>query len=184
MSAEILARLNPKTSNMDQVGISTAEGLSQTDIAATLARLPKGPELMGWLVAYPDSQKQRTELKLYMLQKITDMVIKGNWGCPEPLFYTNMAIMAISEVISTRICQTCNGRGEVRRLELKVVCHKCEGTGKEVVTQRHRYEVLGISRVAWAIWKERYESVYRMVRGWDSHMKSHVREKLQKHAGA
>lgn len=174
MSAELLARLNPKvTSYRPGGGIPE---LTPQDIAAGLAG------------AHPNVQ--RTALAAFarfhepLLPGLVEARLRRlakaeGWRASDERLQ-RIAKIAVWEYCDPPMCEGCEGRAIIYEPQ-PVQCLACNGIGYGRLQAAQICDAIGVSLREWkATWRCRYDRAYGIVAGWGSEALSHLAKRLSR----
>ncbi|MEN8171406.1 MAG: hypothetical protein ABFS03_00850 [Chloroflexota bacterium] len=180
MSIEILTRINPKVSNMESIGISTAGGLTSADVSAACAGINKKGELM--LLAKICGVRGVQEPLFYrMYNDACKLAVKGNWRAGKRGLDRIRSVLqlAIYESITQMICPTCRGTKFNPRNPTKT-CSGCDGKGIWRMTDADKYRTVGISQQSWnKTWKWRFNDMLILLEKYEYSAKRKVLNRLK-----
>lgn len=180
-SAEILARLNPKTQSY--LALTANFGaLTPLDLAAALAGAIKGQRLpesaqrtaLAAFAGFPEPLLPGlVEARLYRLAK------HENWKGWEGTGRLNrIARAAVWEYCEPPRCWGCEGRMIVYTPQPRN-CEGCNGTGYGRLSASRLCDAVGVSLEEWkTVWRYRYDRAYAIVSGWGSEALSHLHRRL------
>lgn len=175
MVEKLLARLAGKICNMEGTTGFSPASLTDSDISAAISGLKD------YQYAYLDLQYlggQRATQSTHKLAEYLKSVDKSkgkqrNRQIP-------LAILAIREQISPRLCYACRGRGvQISREGLHKDCGVCEATGKLPWKARDRAKAIGVDANGWRKYSARYLELLRQLQIIDGQICRHIRRKLQ-----
>ena len=180
MSIEILTRLNPRISQIDNIGISTAGGLTSADVAAACAGINEKGELM--LLAKICGVRGVQEPLFYrMYNDAVKLAVEGNWRAGKRGLDRIRSVLqlAIHESITQMICPTCRGTKMNPRNPANH-CSACEGKGEWRLKDVDKYTILDISQQAWnKTWKWRFNDMLIMLEKYEYSAKRKVLNRLK-----
>ncbi len=180
MSIEILTRLNPRISQIDNIGISTAGGITSSDIAAACAGIDKTGELiiLAKICGYRDVHEP---LFYRMYREAIDLAIKGNWKVGErgEDRIRSVLQLAIYESVTQLVCPSCKGTKQNPANPTKS-CIPCNGIGKWRMTDEQKAAVVGISKQAWSkTWQYRYDDMLLLLDVYEYKAKRKILRRLK-----
>lgn len=182
-AVEMLGRLNPATIRYN-TGRGGLPELTAQDIAGAIAFVPAGlGREMLLAVGWPDGANMRRVMELACdlahaeLQRQHEAITRAgiahsidSWNkrrvpakpalaqhWPRTSHERLPAIVAacVDEIAKPNHCASCEGRGEIHRGDLKVMCPQCGGSGIVPVSDRKRAAAMGLSHQTYS------------ERGWD-----------------
>lgn len=182
-AVEKLARLNPANVKFD-IGSGGIPELTPQDIAAGLAYVPAGlgREVLiavGWPdgadmrrligmacdLAHAEIQRQHEAITRagidYAISKWNRRRVPAKpetakqWPRTAYDRLPDIIVACVEEIAKPNHCTSCNGRGEILRADLKVMCPHCGGSGIVPVSDRKRAAAMGLSHQTYS------------ERGWD-----------------
>lgn len=122
--------------------------MTQSDIAARLAKIHRGAALLG-RVKVAQQTELLNDLIHWLKVELMGTVIKSSTD-----MHDRMIRLAIQEVIEPRVCRNCHGNSQVPEvMENKptgkmLVCEDCSG-GKYAWTERARASACGVHHEVW-----------------------------------
>ena len=146
-------------------GRSTAgDTISGHDIAAAMgmANLSRAQTL---LIYRDHAHDYAAQNALYYALEVECMgyAVEGNWKFPTGArMFRRLVKLAVAEIVLPMRCGTCRGIGELQTgIESKpMVCEDCGGTGKIVLRDYDRANILEIAPENYSrTWRERYEKL-------------------------
>lgn len=172
MSAELLARLNPKVTSYHPRG--GLPELTPLDIAAALAGAPQNAQRTA-LAAFAGFQEpllpRLVEARLWRLGKAEGWRADGDR-------LRRIAKIAVIEYCEPPRCGECEGRAIVYSPQPSN-CQACNGSGYGRLRASQLCDAIGLSLGEWkAAWRYRYDRAYGIVAGWGSEALSHLRRRL------
>lgn len=175
-SAETLARLAPKISCLTSLGSGFGE-LKPLDLAGALAGLPAGPYALA-RVAWVDDRAGWQAL----IEHVGAALVAARYpmtGHPQGAPLRGVIALAAAEYCWPPGCQTCAGRGKIKKQDYYGECMACNGSGYGRVPLASLADNCGVSGEEWRrVWSARYERVYRLCSGWGSEVLSHLHRRL------
>ena len=168
MSIEILTKLNPRISQIDNIGISTAGGLSSADISAACARCSP----IGYLALKRRVIGDNTTCEGYyeLYAKVIKLAIKHKWEVrPKsqrvPKFRA-LLNLCLSDYFEISRCRPCKGSGKKATDKEGIMfrtCQACDGTGNKPKNDSTRARALDVSKSTYSrSWHKRYNQVMTM----------------------
>ena len=168
MSIEILTRLNPKVSQFDAVGISTAGGLTSADISAACSNCTP----LGYLALKRRVIGDTTTCSGYyeVYAKVIKLAIKENWQVKPksdriPKFRA-LLDLCLSDYFEISRCKYCKGSGKKATDKAGILfrtCNACEGSGNKSKNMSTRARDLGVNPSTYSrVWSKRYDKVMDM----------------------
>jgi len=165
---EILTRLNPKVSQMDAVGISTAGGLTAADVAAACANCSP----LGYLAL---KRRFIGDMSLcdgyYILYaRVIKLAQKNNWEVrPKRLRvpkFKAVLDLCLREYFEISRCRSCKGSGKTATDKEGIIlrtCRSCDGTGNKSMNDAMRAKLMGVSRSCYSrSWVSRHKQVMNL----------------------
>lgn len=171
-------------------------GLTRADIAAVLG-MGSPPSRLVWLaeVRYMGDSSNLSRLAKEAWVEFGLLGQRNGWDKRDyqrgKQLFRACAVVAMLEVLTEdlRICRTCDGRGEARRMQggkaTLLACPRCRGNRPVELTDATRLEYLNAalatighelaSSTWYATWRHRYYQAVVMLRGWDADLLRHVR---------
>jgi len=152
--SEIMVKLNAKTSQMDNVGISTGEKLTAQDIAAACFSIDRVTENLLYAHICGDKYAQfllkasKIHNKNGLMDDVQKRVIhlskNRRWNLKEKHNdkLKPIACLAIDTVCQQPMCKACNG---TKYREAKL-CGSCSGTGVKRDTSAYMARVVGVNQ--------------------------------------
>ena len=125
--------------------------LTASDIAGTLAKVPRGASLLV-RVKYANQERFKPDLIYWLKVEVFDEIIKS----PVQPIHDKLINLAINEVLDPRICKTCKGVGNLPVEAKLLACEDCNG-GKYAWTEHSRATYCGIHH---EVWKRRWSRMY------------------------
>ncbi|NCU02009.1 hypothetical protein GXC69_10900 [Candidatus Macondimonas diazotrophica] len=175
--------------------------LSRADIAAVLG-MGSPPQHLVWLaeVRYLADSANLGRLAKEAWWSFARLGHQRGWDKRDyergAQLFRACAVVAVLEVLTEdlRLCLTCDGRGEKRRLQggrqVMTTCPRCHGRRPVELTDATRLEYLNAALATightmadstwYATWRYRYYHAVILLRGWGDELLRHVR----RHAGA
>lgn len=153
MSAELIARLNPKAQGLEQ-GPPTFGAISQIDIAHAIAHVPDEGARLLVRVRYAEQPEFRQELILHVTERLIRRASQQKWRNRKPL--PQLAAVAVDTFTRPRRCSACRGIGERMWGHRKIVCQQCGGSTWNPYRPSELARAMGVSWHAWEnTWAER-----------------------------
>ena len=177
--AELLSRLNPSIPDIDKLPPGWG-GLSPSDIAASLAGLPRLAQLIllaKW-AQYPGLQH---ELIYQLWNYAVDISIQFGWPKPPSgqETYRKLAHLAIIEGVYPLPCRRCNGHKRTWRREgYSIICPRCIGAGTHTLSNRERCKIVGMTFYQWRQWEYRYRVISNAIQYWNNDGLRHIKNQL------
>lgn len=172
----LMAKLTAVGVKLDGGGRGGEVLISAGDVAAALAGVGEGPELVG-RAKYCDDGHAQKALVQYLENEFVSMCRRNGWKTQHA---TGIATLCVFELCWPTKCAHCLGRGSVwiqRPIKNDdgdvvgaddhwVQCGRCKGTGRGVLTDRSRAAVCGITKSRFhETWSERADQLMALV--WD-----------------
>jgi len=160
-SVEVIGLLCAGSTRYHEAGRSSStDRLSKAEIAGLLAGLSR--EAMNLALAkYALDVDAERMLIAHVRVWSAGVAVKEAWqiikGRP---VVSNMAALAVFDVVRPNRCQRCSGRG----VSVNRVCSGCSGSGYKSLSARQIAEAIGIDESCYRrTWKVRYEQIYQHV---------------------
>jgi len=167
-SIEILTRLNPRISSIDNVGISTTEGLTSADISAACANCSP----LGYLALKRRVIGDMTLCCGYyeLYAKVIKLAYKHEWEvrpkCERVPKFKALLNLCLSDYFEISRCRPCKGSGKKATDNAGIIfrtCQACDGTGNKPKNDSTRAKAMGVSRSTYSRnWAKRYNQVMNM----------------------
>lgn len=172
MSAELLARLNPKiTSYSARGGIPE---LTPLDIAAALAGAPRNAQRTALAAFAGFPEPLLPGLVETRLGRLADA---EGWRVDEGRM-RKIAKLAVWEYCEPPRCWECEGRRIVYTPQ-PGNCEACNGSGYGRLRASQFCDAIGVSLGEWkGVWRYRYDRAYAIVSGWGSTALAHLHRRL------
>lgn len=174
MSAELLARLNPKTLSLSPMGRGGLPELTPLDIAAALAGAHPSAQrtALAAFAGFPEPLLPGlVEARLWRLAKA-----EGWRASAEQV--RRVAKLAVMEYCEPPRCGGCEGRAIVYTPQ-PTNCEACNGSGYGRLRASQLCDAVGVSLNEWkGTWRYRYDRAYGIVSGWGSEALTHLRRRL------
>jgi len=180
-ASDLMARMAAKTPDMQAVGVSSVQGLTEADAAMALAGLDRGPYLLA-RVKFSLDDSSRYPLENQLWSEMCGVATRKRWKVPVGReFLRGLSRMAVNEAVSPCKCSRCSGRGSIYpRGAAARVCNVCLGTGRGCVSGSARAKAAGVDKSNWSrVWGKRYELFLSRLDGWERVMLAHVQMRLK-----
>lgn len=177
MSAELLARLNPKITSYHARG--GLPELTPLDIAAALAGAPPNAQRTALAAFAGFSEPLLPGLVEARLRRLARY--EGWKGCDDGTDrLRRIARIAVSEYCDPPRCGACEGRAIIYA-PLPRNCVACNGSGYGRVRAWQLCDAIGVSLNEWkGAWRYRYDRAYGIVSGWGTEALAHLSRRLSK----
>lgn len=148
-------------------GSGSPNAMKRSELAGLLAGLT-GPQTDLALAKYGDDQESERRLIAHVRVWLADVAIREDWrivkGRPT---MSNMAALAVFEVVRPNRCERCHGRG----LVVNRVCNRCSGAGYQHLSGRDLAGAISVDECNYRrTWRERYERAFSYVQSIDSNV--------------
>ena len=154
---------------MDNVGVSTAGGVTASDISAACANCSP----LGYLALKRRVIGDMTLCSGYyeLFAKVIKLAIKNNWEVrPKsqrvPKFKA-LLNLCLSDYFEISRCKPCKGSGKKATDKAGIIfrtCQSCEGTGNKPKNDATRARALDVSRSTYSrIWSSRYNQAMNLL---------------------
>lgn len=178
MNAEMIARLAPKTCQLDGVGGGGWGEMATLDIAAGLAGAPAGGQL-AVLAAYAGQWDVVPELCGRIGGALMRLARAERWKGMTRQRIEVLATIAVREFCAPPLCGVCEGRA-IEWVPEPRDCTECGGSGSGRVAGSLVCEELGVDEGEWRReWRYRYDRAYSICASWGSEALSHMARRLQ-----
>lgn len=168
MNPKILAKLVAKSCDMEPSIPSTSkDGITQADVAASLASLREGQYLLMRMKWVDDKcRDQCNRLIDYAKKELRPYFQEWKTNGTEE---TMLICMALSEIVHPHKCPECEGKGIIYHKRGVIEdCSHCNGRGLRSKTKKSLADQAGIPYTTWVRkWHRRYLYVFRMFLGWE-----------------
>lgn len=174
MSAELLARLNPKTLSLSPMGRGGLPELTPLDIAAGLAGAPKNAQrtALAAFAGFPEPL-----LPGLVEARLGRLARAEGWRATQEQV-RRIARIAVWEYCEPPRCWECEGRAIVYTPQ-PAGCTACNGSGYGRLRASQLCDAIGLTLNEWkGAWRYRYDRAYGIVSGWGSEALSHLAKKL------
>lgn len=178
---KLLARLNPKVTSWEGGGGGHG-GMTQSDVAAALAGLPRDVE-MTLRAAYAADEAAWEEIASRLRGDMLQRSKRRRWrlrGTERwPRIFNALVEIAMVEVLSPPNCRRCKGRGVHRHRAVVKVCDRCGGSGMSRIPVAEKARRTGLHPSSFTTtWEPRLEEVVYQLRDWLDTGRRHVRDRL------
>lgn len=151
---------------------SSSSELSRSELAGLLSGLTR-PQMAMALAKYGCDLASERQLIAHVQVWAAGVAIRENWkivkGRP---VVSNMAAIAVFEVVRPNRCERCQGRGVL----INRGCSKCDGSGYQHLSGNKIAEAIGIDAGNFCrTWRGRYEHALSYVQALDSQVNSAMR---------
>lgn len=184
--AELLAKLSPGAANL--CGIGGVYGkITQADLAMALGCLSgkshpdyglnagrAAADLL--IINYQGDQGVLKPLERNLLHIVINLALREHWPSSPSHLLGNLIRLALEEFLDTGRCQTCKGNnldelGSSRVQDARakwVICPKCNGVGKQSLSDKSRSTYVQMDDMAWRRWRPRQAQIFTLLTELDS----------------
>src|SRR3990167_8925462 len=178
--AELLSRLNPSIPDINSLP-SGWGGLSPSDIAASLAGLPRPAQLV-LLSRWACFAGLESEILYYTLNYTVKLWVQNGWKYPKNEgkdFLRRLSKLALIDTVFPLPCKRCKGHRRIMRREgYSITCNRCAGYGTSNLTDRERARLLDMPYSTWNGYRRQYKNIADHVACWENDALQHIKWKL------